>query len=67
MWLFGSYYGARHVLGSCRALCSRVSSIVIISLGEEGAGRCVSRAFVCFARVCFCPLFFLFILVSGID
>ena len=29
-------------------------SIVITSLGEEGAGLCASRAFVCFVRVSFC-------------
>ena len=43
---------------SSRALCSRFSvcfSILITSLGEEGAGLCASRAFVCFARVCLCP------------
>ena len=28
--------------------------IVITSLGEEGAGLCASRAFVCFVRVRFC-------------
>ena len=30
-------------------------SNVITSLGEEGASLCASRAFVCFARVSFCP------------
>ena len=29
-------------------------SIVITSLGEEGAGPCASRAFVCFVRVKVC-------------
>ena len=29
-------------------------SIVITSLGEEGAGLCASRAFVCFVHVSFC-------------
>ena len=31
-----------------------IFSIVITSLGEEGAGPCASRAFVCFVRVSFC-------------
>ena len=52
------YYGAFHV-ESCLALCFRVCcspfSIVITSLGEEGAGLCASRAFAYFARVDFCP------------
>ena len=30
-------------------------SILITSLGEEGAGICASRTFVCFARVRFYP------------
>ena len=30
-------------------------SIMITSIWEEGAGLCTSRAFVCFARVSFCP------------
>ena len=30
-------------------------SILITSLGEEGAGLCASHTFVCFAHVCFCP------------
>ena len=51
--------GALHVLKSCLALCPRVSSfffsIVITSLGEEGASLCASRVFVCFVRVSFCP------------
>ena len=39
------YYGALPVLKSS---CFVISfSIVITSLGEEGAGLCVSRAFVC--------------------
>ena len=45
------YYGAPRVLNSSCALCPRVSSIlfstVITSLGKEGPGLCVSRAFVC--------------------
>ena len=37
--------------------CFFIFSIVIISLGEEGAGLCASRAFVClfFTYVSFCP------------
>ena len=50
MWLFVFYYGAFRV-DSCLAFCPRVFlvlfSIVITSLGEEGAGLCVSRTFVC--------------------
>ena len=41
---------ARDVLKSSRALCPHVSSlfsILITSLGEEGAGLCASHAFVC--------------------
>ena len=38
-------------LSSCFAI---PFSIVITSLGEEGAGLCASRAFVCFVRVSFC-------------
>ena len=49
---------ALHVLKSSRGLCPHVSSfffsIVITSLGEEGASLCASRAFVCFVRVSFC-------------
>ena len=50
---------------SSLALCPRFSvcfSILITSLGEEGAGLCASRTFVCFARVCF----FFFLLVSRV-
>ena len=40
----------------CLALCSRVFqlpfSIVITSLGEERAGLCASRAFVCLFCTC---------------
>ena len=36
-------------------LVSVLFSIVITSLGEERAGLCVLRAFVCFARINFCP------------
>ena len=39
-------------------------SIVIASLGEEGAGLCASRAFIClFLHP---VVFFLFLLVSGV-
>ena len=38
------------ILKSSRALCLPFS-IVITSLGEEGAALCASRAFVCFVRV----------------
>ena len=56
MWLCGLYYWAIHVLKVFP--CSLSScffipfSIVITSLGEEGAG--VLYLFVCFARVGFC-------------
>ena len=49
---------ALNVLKSSCALCPRFSfcfSILSTSLGEEGAGLCTSRTFICFARVCFCP------------
>ena len=36
---------------------------MVISLGEEEAGLCASRTFVCFARVCFC----LFSLPLGVE
>ena len=56
LWL---YYGAIHVK-SCLALCSRdffnPFSIVITLVGEERAGLCTSRAFVClFYTRYFCP------------
>ena len=44
-----------NALMSSRALCPHFSvcfSILITSLREEGAGRCASRTFVCFARLC---------------
>ena len=41
-------------------------SIVITSLGEEGAGLCASRAFVCLFCTRKCLSFFLFLLVSGV-
>ena len=50
-------YTTGHLVIFC-ALCPRFSvcfSILITSLGEEGADLCDSRTFVCFARVCFCP------------
>ena len=40
-------------------------SIVIISLGEEGAGLCASRAFCLFVLYVLIFVFFLFLLVSG--
>ena len=44
MLLCGLYYGAFRV----ESLCPRVLiSTVITSRGEEGAGPCASRAFVC--------------------
>ena len=50
MWLCGFYNGAFRV-ESCLTLCSRVFSvlfsIVTTSLGEEAAGLCASRTFVC--------------------
>ena len=61
MYLCGLYHGALNVLKSSRALCPRFSvcfSILITSLGEEGAGLCASRTFVCLfvLRVyVFCP------------
>ena len=67
VWVCGLYCGALHVLKYSRALCPRVFfffflfffvisfSIVIASLGKEGAGLCASRTFVCFfVRVSFC-------------
>ena len=38
-------------LSSCFVI---LFGIVIASLGEEGAGLCASRTFVCFVRVSFC-------------
>ena len=57
VWLCGLYYGALHVLQSVLP-CSLSSyffiplSIVITSLGEEGAAICASRAFVCLFCAC---------------
>ena len=51
MWRCGLYNGALHVLKYCTAVCPPVSSFLfgngITLLGEEGAGMCASRAFVC--------------------
>ena len=60
MWLYGFYYGAFRVVMLCSlSSCfffSLLFSIVITSLGEEGAGLCASRPFVFyFARVNFSP------------
>ena len=41
-------------------------SIVIASLGEEGAGLCASRAFVCLFLHMLVSVIFLFLLVSGV-
>ena len=41
-------------------------SIVIASLGEEGAGLCASRAFVCLFVHVLVSVIFLFLLVSGV-
>ena len=48
----GLYYRALHVLKSSRALCPHDSSFLLASLGEEGAGLCVSRPFVCLFCAC---------------
>ena len=52
----GTLLRALHVFKSSRALCPRVFfilfSIVITSLGGEGAGQCASRAFVCLFYTC---------------
>ena len=41
-------------------------SIVITSLGEEGAGLCASRVFVCLFLHVLVSVIFLFLLVSGV-
>ena len=41
-------------------------SIVIASLGEEGAGVCASRAFVCLFLHVLVSVIFLFLLLSGV-
>ena len=58
---FGLYHGALNVLTSSRALCPRFSvcfSILITSLGEEGASLCASRTFVCLFCACMFLSFF---------
>ena len=65
----GLLYGALNVLKSSRALCPRFSvcfSILIISLGEEGAGLCASRRFVCLFCACMFLSFFRFLLMSRV-
>ena len=55
MQLCGLYHGTLNVLKSSHALCPRFSvcfSILITSLGEEGAGLCASRTFVCLFCAC---------------
>ena len=68
MWLCGFYYEALRVescLAFCLSVVSVLFSIVITSLGEEGAVYVfLVHLFVYFARVNFCPFFFL--LVSGV-
>ena len=57
-WNTGAEENQQLILKSSCALCLRFSvcfCILITSVGEEGAGLCGSRKFVCFARVCFCP------------
>ena len=57
----GLYHGALNVLKSSRALCPRFSvcfSILITTLGEEGAGLCASRTFVCLFCACMFLSFF---------
>ena len=59
--LCGLYNGALNVFKSSRALCPRFSvsySILITSLGEEGAGLCASRTFVCSFCACMFLSFF---------
>ena len=50
LWFLLRAFHVFHI-ESCLALCSRVFSVlfsvVISSLGEERAGLCISRAFVC--------------------
>ena len=57
----GLYHGALNFLKSSPALCPRFSvcfSIHITSLGEEGAGLCASRIFVCLFCACIFLSFF---------
>ena len=49
--LCGLNYGVLNVLNSFRAFSPRLSS-EITTLGEEGAGLCASRAFVCLFCTC---------------
>ena len=58
-----------NVLMSSRALCPHFSgcfSILITSLGEEGAGLCDSRTFVCLFYTCMFFVLFLFLLMSRV-
>ena len=70
VWRCALYNGALHVLKYCIALCPPASlflfGIVITSLGEEGAGLCTPRAFVCLFCACEFLSFFLFLLVPGV-
>ena len=55
------YTTGRLMFKSSRALCLRFSvcfSILIISLGEEGAGLCAFRTFVCLFCACMFLSFF---------
>ena len=61
--LCASYHGALNVLKTSRALCPRFSlcfSILVISLGEEGAGLCASCTFLCLFCACMILSFFSF-------
>ena len=61
VWLCGLYRGALDVLRSSRALCPCFSvcfGILVTSLGEEGAGICASRTFVCLFCACMLLSFF---------
>ena len=68
--MYGLYHGALNVLKSSRALCPRFSicfSILITSLGEEGAGFCASRTFVyLFVLRVYVFVYFLFLLLSKV-
>ena len=58
---------ALNVLKSSRALCPRFSvcfSVLITSLGQEGAGLCASRTFVCLFCAC---MFLSFSLPLGVE
>ena len=54
VWLCSFYTAGASSLKSSRASFS----IVITSLGEEGAGLCASRAFVCLFVCLFCQCYF---------